>query len=260
MVECGPNSELGVSALFAFIPRSLTALLLLWSQSALSADGLFAPQSPSDLGVRVQKPVGDGKTFAQGSGVFLGDGLVLTAAHVISADPSNHKATVVLDRMPIVGTVVENGQTQNLDLALIKIDTQGLSAKRRTQAPIPVCPGNPGPNQAVTVASMGIVTQATTISTPITSDGQSGTWTNLLSTGYHPGNSGGGVFNPQTSCLWGIINLELSGTVDGKVLDLTAFVPASKVAGFLKTYTARLAQGPNSAPKLLLPERPVPRP
>ena len=153
----------------------------------------------------MEKPVGDGITTAIGSGIYLGEGLVLTAAHVVSSNPTNHQTTVVIDRLRIPGTVVENGETQKLDLALIKIDASGLPARRRTQSPVSICSSNPGPNQPVVVASMGIVTQASTISSPITSDFQTGTWTDMLSTGYHQGNSGGGVFNSQQGCLWGII-------------------------------------------------------
>ena len=212
------------------------ALLLAAALMLAPLLGLADSPSPADAGVRLEKPVGDGLHFLQGSGIFLGEGLVLTAAHVVKADPSNPNVTVILDGIALKGVVVKTGQLENLDLALVKLDPQTLTVRRRTQTLIAICKTNPGPNQAVVVASVGAITHAKTISTPITSDGQSGSWTNLLSTGYHPGNSGGGVFNPQIGCLWGIINVELTGTVNGQFVDLTAFVPATKVLAFLTAY------------------------
>ena len=204
---------------------------------ATSAPALAEPApSPADVGVRLEKPVGDGQHFSQGSGILLGDGLVLTAAHVVAVNPASAKAVVVIDGWRVDGTVVKDGQRDNLDLALIRIDPSSVSARRRAQPLLPICVGNPGPNQPVVVAAMGTVTQAATIGTAITSDGQSGNWTNILSTGYHHGNSGGGVFSPGQGCLWGILNIEMSGPINGRMVDLTAFVPASKIAPFVESY------------------------
>lgn len=212
----------------------IVPLLLLFALPSAAASAA----SPAEIGVRLEKPAGDGLHFSQGSGVFLGDGLVLTAAHVVDINPSNPNVTVVLDGWRKDGVVVKDGHKDNLDLALVKLPPQALSAPRMAQAPVTLCPDNPTPNQKVVVASTGNVTEAATINTAITSDGQAGTWTNLLSTGFHHGASGGGVFNPKQGCLWGIINIELSGNVDGRFLDLTAFVPASKIKPFLNGYYA----------------------
>ena len=192
--------------------------------------------SPTETGVLVEKPAGDGKLFSHGSGIFLGDSLVLTAAHVVAVDPRSRRVTVQIDGRLTSGIVVFDGKPQKLDLALIKIDTSVLSNNRRAQPPVPVCAANPGTDQPVAVAAQGAVTDSATISTPITSDGQSGTWTNLLTTGFHQGNSGGGVFSKAQKCLWGVISYEMGGTVDGRVIDITAFVPASDITRFLRSY------------------------
>ncbi|MDR3438048.1 serine protease [Telmatospirillum sp.] len=218
--------------------RALILALLLLPTAVLADDRSPQSLSPADVGVRVEKPAGDGTHFSQGSGVFIGRGLVLTAAHVVKVDPANTKVTVLLDGWRLDGTLVFDGQRENVDLALILLPPEVLSEKRRTQAQVPVCAANPGPNQPVAVASMGTVTNAATIPTAITSDLQTGTWTNLLSTGFHQGNSGGGVFNPQQGCLWGILNMEMSGPsqTNGQLIDLTAFVPASKITPFLDEF------------------------
>lgn len=214
---------------------------------AAYADGV-APTlpSPAQVGVQIEKPAGDGVHYAQGSGIYLGDGLVLTAAHVVKLDPDHSKVTVLLDGVRTDGDLVFSGQQHgNVDLALVKIDASLLSPKRRDQTPVPVCLDNPGPSQPVVVASWGTVSSATTIPSPISSDAkETGSWTNILSTGYHHGNSGGGVFHPREGCLWGIINLEMSGPLKGssQVVDFTAFVPATKITPFIGDYFAEEAK------------------
>jgi hypothetical protein len=221
--------------------RLVSFTVLLWGilpVAALSANGEPPSPSPAEVGVRLEKPAGDGVHFSQGSGVLLGGGLVLTAAHVVNVNPGSTKVTVVVDGWRIDGTLVADGSARKLDLALIKLPPEALSPRRRQQASVAVCSENPAPSQDVTVASLGTVTHSSTIPTPITSDGKKETWTNLLSTGYHHGNSGGGVFSSSQGCLWGILTLELSGHLpdNGRFVDLTAFVPASQVTEFLRQY------------------------
>jgi hypothetical protein len=219
----------------------IVRILCLALASFLSAafSPAFADPAPAELGVLVQKAAGDGVHFMHGSGVYLGDGLVLTAGHAVHINPSDPTVVIRLDGRLFTGTVVRDGQAENVDLALVKIPAESLPAQRRTQPQVAVCKSNPPPKQPVTVVSQETVTAATTVPSAVTSDLQNtGTWTDLLSTGYHEGSSGGGVFDKDQGCLWGIIRIELSGrTKDtGRDLDLTAFVPATKIASFLAEY------------------------
>jgi hypothetical protein len=205
--------------------RRLAALML--PLAAAGGEPAAAPM-PAALGVQIEKPAGDGVHFSIGSGVHLGNGTILTAAHVVAPDPANKSVTVILDGWKIEASVKLVAKN-NLDLALVQIPPQSLSLQRRAQGAVQVCDDDPGPSQSVVVASEGKVTPASTIATAITSDGKTGSGTNLLSTGFHQGNSGGGVFDPVRGCLWGVILLEMSGNG----LDLTAFAPARKIAAFL---------------------------
>lgn len=214
-----------------FAPLLAAALLVLVSP---------AEAGPAEVGVQVEKPAGDGVHFSQGSGVYLGEGLVLTAAHVVAVDPGSNRVTVLLDGVRQDATQVFDGRAEGTDLALLSLPAASLSPARRTQPAVAVCAENPEPSRPVQVAALGTVSVAFTIPSPLNSEGPSdtGRWTNILATGYKAGSSGGGVFDPRQGCLWGILAVELSGPAksSGRFLDLTAFVPASKIAPFLRAY------------------------
>ena len=78
------------------------------------------PPLPAEVGVRVEKPAGDGVHYSQGSGVLLGDGLVLTAAHVVKYNPQDPKVTVVMAGWRVDGTLAAIGGPDSVDLALVK--------------------------------------------------------------------------------------------------------------------------------------------
>lgn len=225
-----------MSLKFPYAVVVIVTAVMAWIQGGTAA---AAAPEPGSVGVRVEKPAGDGVHYSQGSGVFLGNGLVLTAGHVVSVDPGVSKVTIIMDGWRMDGAIVRMGDGKKLDLALIRLDPRVLSPERKAQSSVPVCEANPGINQAVSVASLGTVTKATTISTPITSYGESVKgWTNLLATGFRQGDSGGGVFDPARNCLWGVIAMELSGRLKstGRYVEMTGFVPATDIGAFLDDY------------------------
>jgi hypothetical protein len=225
----------------ALIVAGLAAVLLAaaWVPRAEAwacpADYACGAPDPAELGARVEKSVGDGAHYSQGSGIFIGGGLFLTAAHVVKYNEQDRNVTVLAGGRPIAGVLARVSDNVDVDLALIAVDPAALPAAARNQAAVALCSENPGVSQPVAVVSLSQVTPAVTIATPINSKAQMGTWTNLLTTGYHHGDSGGGVFDPRRRCLWGIISLGLSGrpNTDTASLNLTAFVPASDISAFL---------------------------
>jgi len=197
--------------------------------------------------MHVQKDSGDGKLFSHGSGVYLGGGLVLTAAHVITVNPGHPEVKLMgQEHMIMDAKVVLDGSRiePDLDLALIKIDAAALPPARRDQEAVTVCASNAGLNQPVLVAAQEKVSPATTFPQPMERRNEkvveTNGWTNLLTTGFHHGASGGGVFDPARGCLAGIVFLELS-SADQKI-DLTAFIPASRITPFLNQYLWQMGQ------------------
>ena len=185
------------------------------------------------LGVQIEKPAGDHVHFSQGSGVYLGDGLVLTAAHVIKVDPGNPVSSVILDGWKTDARLVATGN--ELDLALLKIDPAELSRQRREMSPVATCAANTAANQPVVVAALGTVTLSKTVGFPINAPALKGDWTNILATGYTHGASGGGLFDANKGCLAGIVVIE--ATAPG--VEFTQFVPAPQIAGFVAAYRGR---------------------
>jgi S1-C subfamily serine protease len=213
-------------------------------EASAETTGPSVPTGPGaeETMVHVQKPAGDGVNFSHGSGVYLGDGLILTAAHVVEMDSTHPQVKILFYEQVIVpGEVVLNGRifAPDLDLALIRIEPKDLTPRRRDETPTAICSTNPGTDSPMLVAAEGKVTTAKTIPTALerrdTASNNTNGWTNILSTGYHHGASGGGVFDPEMNCLEGVISLELSDPSRG--IDLTSFVPASRIGPFLDYYS-----------------------
>ncbi|MEI8393758.1 MAG: trypsin-like peptidase domain-containing protein [Rhodospirillaceae bacterium] len=219
-------------------------LLLIAAGPALAKSAAAAQPEPAELGVRVEKPVGDGKLFSQGSGVLLGDGLVLTAAHVVKVNPADPKVTVLVEGRRVSGTLAFIDRDSGADLALIKIERAALPLKSRSLK-VPVCARNPAIGKPMTVASIGQVTRSTTIAGPDKPPPGPDEPATTLSTGYHHGSSGGGVFDTDTGCLSGILTVEISGRVrpNSPFIDVTRFTPALDIAAFLKKYRNPAAAG-----------------
>jgi len=188
------------------------------------------PEAPlaSALGVQIEKPAGDNLHFSQGSGVFLGGGLVLTAAHVVQVNPADPTVTVIMDGWRTQARIAARA-AGGLDLALLKIDPAELSSQRRALSAVQLCTTGAAANQPVIVAALGGVSLSHTVAAPISSPALTGDWTDILATGFGHGASGGGVFDAQKGCLIGILIIE--ATAPG--VELTEFVPAAKIAPFL---------------------------
>lgn len=199
----------------------------------LALFALPAAAEPADaplaaaLGVQIQKPAGDNLHFSQGSGVFLGGGLVLTAAHVVKVNPQDPAATVIMDGWQTaakVAAIAPNG----LDLALLKIDPSEISAQRRNLTPVKLCVDPLTASQSVIVASQGQVSYSVAVPNEAAGNG-----TYLLNTAYPHGASGGGVFDPSKGCLMGIIVIRATGKVDGSDVALSEFLNVKQIAPFL---------------------------
>jgi hypothetical protein len=230
-----PPVPLGKSARRVAVMIAVASLLL-----GASEPSRKLPPLPAEVGVRVEKPAGDGVHYSQGSGVLLGGGLVVTAAHVVKYNPQDPKVTVVMAGWRVDGALAAIGGPDSVDLALVKTPYAAIPMALRDLEPVTICSHNPGINTPVTVAAVGEVSAAMTAATPARPRGPDNAWTNMLTTPYHQGSSGGGVFDAREGCLAGILIEEVSGYVkpDTPFVDMTVFVPASEIAAFVARYRA----------------------
>jgi|GEM_PF-3407797 len=216
------------------------ALAILWS-ALCSATTAFAQAAftqaadPGIYGLQLEKKVQGQMLFAQGSGIHFGNGLILTAAHVVSRDPTDPTVRVYVDQLRLPGRVQWLSSDPALDLALVRVEPKDLPPRLLTQPPPRLCRGSAPVSRDVKVVAGPQVSDSQTIPRPINSDHQEGDGTNLLIQGFPAGTSGGGVFDRQDGCLWGIVFIVLSGpsSIPGRTITLTAFVPAARIAPIL---------------------------
>jgi S1-C subfamily serine protease len=168
-----------------------------------------------------------------GHGVYLGRGIVITAAHV-AGDLEPH---VEIAGRDLTTKVVKRGN--DVDLALLSID-EHLPARLGLRH-MPLCQSPPGTGQPVFVAIPEGVVQSYVLSPSQLPPNTPPKWQTAIRY-VGPGNSGSGVFDANEKCLLGIISRKLSlvqiKQLDGHEVRETHdiakyFVPASEIAKFI---------------------------
>jgi hypothetical protein len=174
-----------------------------------------------------------------GYGVYLGNGLILTAAHV-TGDVAQTKPRVVIAGQDLPAKLIKQGSLESVDLTLLSIDRTKLPVglqMRRT----PLCERPAYAGERVVVA----IPEGTAVSKvlprqAIPADLRGRFDTNIADVAT-TGNSGSGVFDVADLCLLGIISrkisvfqrpLKLGGPA--RVTDIAKyFVPAAEIRAFI---------------------------
>ena len=169
-----------------------------------------------------------------GHGVYLGKGIVITAAHVAGFPPQ-----VEIAGAKVPTNVVKRGDLNDVDLTLLSIDEElpiklGLGHMQLCQKP-------PGTGEPVFVVVPEGATQTYVMSRALLPSNLPAKFqTAIRDVG--SGNSGTGVFDAKEKCLLGIISRKISGVqvkqVNGQLVrepvDIAKyFVPASEIASFI---------------------------
>ena len=174
-----------------------------------------------------------------GAGIYLGKGLVLTAAHVVGGGIVN-KPKVTIAGQDLTATVVKQGAFERIDLALLEISEDRLPASLRARH-VTLCQARPWPGEEViTVVPEGTVRSH--IMSPVWLPRNVRKFDTIISDVAQTGNSGSGVFDAQKKCLLGIMSRKISETRTQKdtgtkfTYDLAKyFVPAATIAEFMPT-------------------------
>ena len=175
------------------------------------------------------------KEWGWSSGIYLGKGFVLTAAHVIGGSV---KADILAASAFIPGEVVKNGDYDEDDVSLIRIDPSLLPPSIRSAPNVLLCKSMiPIGREVVVVDEHGSVL-SNTVAPDALPNGVKWKLSSLIEDVEHSGNSGSGVFDPEENCLLGIMSrrikwqIKLDNDGSSAYKYLKYFVPSDQIKSF----------------------------
>jgi len=173
-----------------------------------------------------------------GYGIYLGQGIVITAAHVVGHWPFFTHPRVLIAGQDLPAKVIKEGSFETTDLALLSVDETKLPISLRLRRN-PLCTGSPSVGtEVVDVLPEGTI-RARIIS-PLSIIPQLRQRFDALIDS--PKDSGSGLFDAERKCLLGIIsgmvqkfhyqleNVRIRGYMDGYA---GFYVSAAKIAKFI---------------------------
>jgi hypothetical protein len=174
-----------------------------------------------------------------GYGVYLGNGLILTAAHV----PGHFWRTtphVVFAGQDLPAAFVKEGSYEDVDLTLLSIDSTKLPVSLQTRR-MPLCATPPIADETVVVATPEGIARSHVLPQAMVPPDMRGRFDTLIGDVATTGNSGSGVFDAEKQCLLGIISRKISVRLPGNPLGAPArtvdiakyFVLASDIKAFI---------------------------
>lgn len=173
-----------------------------------------------------------------GPAVYLGSGLLLTAAHVVKTDV---ETTAAISGMRLPVTIVKQGVFDEIDLSLLRVDASKLPPTLPT---VPVCVAPPWPGDPVVVISYNAATRSVIVPPSVLPAYYQHRFPTLIRDVATTGNSGSGVFDPAKKCLLGIMSRKF--TVNGKDI-AKYFVSADLIRTFMKGVEAPKADADGRA-------------
>jgi hypothetical protein len=176
------------------------------------------------------------QSWGPGYGIYLGNGLFVTAAHVAG------RAWLTKPKVAIAGrefptSVVREGSFDGTDLTLLAVAPELLPPRLGLRLN-PLCKDEPRPGQdAVTVVPEA--TARTHVLSPLALPAGARRYATVIGDVARTGNSGSGVFDPQRRCLLGIVSRKISQSLPRpgrppESHDIAKyFVPASAIKDFI---------------------------
>ena len=200
---------------------------------------VYPPQSwIRDILVRaqalfVQNPRGE----MRGYGVYLGKGLILTAAHVVSSG-GRTQPTVRIANLELPVKPIRQGSLEQVDLALLAVDQAKLPVSLQLRR-MPLCRMFPQADEDVIVAIPEGIAHSTIMSPRLLPPNLRAKFSTVIKDVATTGNSGSGVFDAYRGCLLGIMSRKIFDRDSGflgmtKEKDIAKyFVPAATIANFI---------------------------
>ena len=175
-----------------------------------------------------------------GYGIYLGKGLVITAAHVVG-HASQTKPKVLIAGQELPSKVIKEGDFNKIDLTLLSVDEErlpvGLRMRRDT-----LCKTDPEVGQPVIVVVPEGIARSRIVSPRRIAPELRAKYPTLIGDVARTGNSGSGVFDAHKKCLLGIMSRKIqrfrykdnNGELVKEPIDLAKyFVPSSVIAAFI---------------------------
>jgi hypothetical protein len=169
-----------------------------------------------------------------GYGIYLGNGLIITAAHVVGSAFLT-KPSVRISGMDLPAKVVKEGTAEQVDLTLLSIDAQRLTVSLQMRR-MPLCEKSPWVGEPVIVAVPEGTARSRILSPLLLPQALQAKFGTVISDVATTGNSGSGVFDAGRKCLLGIMSRKIQVRPDpqGELKDLAKyFVPASAIKSFI---------------------------
>jgi trypsin-like peptidase len=170
----------------------------------------------------------------RGEGVYLGNGLILTAAHVAGANTGAKLSVRFSDNAVLQAGFIKAGNFEQVDLDVLLVDVAELPASQH----LALCKLRPWPeDEVVLVTSKGTSRSKIIPPVQLTPDFRR-RFPTLIADVETDGKSGSGVFDARNGCLLGILSAKITvrphgvPKLDEKAVG-TYFVPAWKIENFI---------------------------
>jgi Trypsin-like peptidase domain len=145
-----------------------------------------------------------------GLGVYVGNGVILTAAHVVSRW-FWVKTGVEIGGKVLPADVIKAGSFDGTDLALLVIDDQQLSVSLRLRR-LSLCNGSSIPGELVITATPEGIARSHIVAPRLLPKTVDQKYRNAIADVATTANSGGGVFAADQKCLLGIVSGKISSS------------------------------------------------
>jgi S1-C subfamily serine protease len=173
-----------------------------------------------------------------GYGVYLGDGYVLTAAHVVG-HAAETQPRVIVDGRAFPTEVVLEGTFETNDLTLLRVDP-GILPGRLQLRRLELCRAPPAPGESVIVATPEGTAGSHVLSPQQLPPNVRTAFSTVIADVATTGNSGSGVFDAWNGCLLGIVSRKIEATWRSATSTRAMrsdvakyFVPATVIRSFL---------------------------
>jgi hypothetical protein len=166
-------------------------------------------------------------------GVYLGNGLVITAAHVLGS-ASHTEPIVRIAGTDLPAKIIRKGPYELMDLMLLSVDEQKLPIYLRMRR-MPLCVKAPWVGEPVIVAIPEGTARSRIMSPRLLPPAYRLRFSTVISDVATTGNSGSGVFDAGQKCLLGIMSRKIFTRADAESepKDIAKyFVPASTIGKF----------------------------